>query len=135
MTQRNKFKAVIYAFLLVIAISLLVWFMLYNAAVSRDLQRLGDLRIIQAQLADYYAKYNTYIIPGCQPGAAVNTCGGQGARRLSLSGIVDPTNDRGYQYTFGSLNDGEYRVNFGFELGLGNLPAGGYGMTKNGIVK
>ncbi len=135
MTQRNKFKLVVYVFLLAIGGSLAVWLMLYQSALSRDYERLGQLRAVQAELAAYYARFNTYVIPRCSLGAAISACAGEGDRQLPFAQIADPLNSNGYQYTVGAMSDDDYRVNFGLEIGLAGLAPGGYGMTKGGIIK
>jgi hypothetical protein len=134
MRQRTKFKIIIYSILLVIAISLLMVWWSYTRALGRDYQRLADMKLLQVELTDYFTNFNTYKIPECQSNSPVNFCTGKGDRTMAVEGIIDPTSSGSYQYIIGELTDSEYRVYFSFEIGVGGLDAGGYTLTKSGIV-
>ena len=133
MTQRNKFKVFAYSFLLIIALISFFFIWQMNSAKGRDYQRLGDLKQIQQTLADYFFKYNTYQIDGCNPPAVLNTCLGGDERRIDLSRIIDPINARGYQYRIVSLGDDDFEVDFALETDVSGLLKGAHSYTKNGI--
>lgn len=133
MTQRTKFKAVVYVFLLIICLVLLAFVWQYNQSRARDYQRLGDLKQIQQTLADYFFKYNTYQIPGCNPPALVSTCQGEGDRRLYFGRLADPLNERGYQYRIVSLNNEDFEIEFALETEISGLARGLHLYTKSGI--
>jgi len=133
MTQRNKFKVFAYSFLLIIAIIGLVFIWQTNAARGRDYQRLGDLKLVQQELADYFYEFNTYRISGCNPPAAVDSCTGAGDRRINLGQIIDPLNSRGYQYRLISLSDDDFEIEFALETSVAGLAPGAHSYTKNGL--
>lgn len=133
MTQRNKFKAFVYGFLLIIAIVGLAFVWQASQTKGRDYRRLGDLKQIQQIMADYFFKYNTYQIPGCTPPAAVNSCLGEGERRINLSRLVDPLSGSGYQYRIISLSDDDFEIGFVLETAISGLTKGAHSYTKNGL--
>jgi hypothetical protein len=135
MTQRTRFKAVVYVVLIIIAVSLLVWWNGYNSAKSRDYQRLADLEILQSQLTYYFYDFNTYQIPECQIDSLVNYCNGSGDRVVDLRRIVDPINRGMYQYTVNSLLDSDYIISFALETKVAGVVPGAYVLTKKGISK
>ncbi len=133
MTQRTRFKFFAYGLLLIIASIGLAFIWQASQAKGRDYQRLGDLKQIQQVLADYFFKFNTYRIPGCNPPAAVNSCVGEDERRINLGRLVDPLNGRGYQYKIVSLSDDDFEIGFALETTVSGLLKGTYSYTKNGI--
>lgn len=133
MTQRNKFKAVAYSLLLIIAIILSAFIWQYNQAKGRDYQRLGDLKQIQQLLADYFYRYNTYQVAGCKPPAAVDACPGEGEQRSNFGNLADPLSDRGYEYRIIALGDDDFEIGFILETNVSGLLMGEHSYTKNGI--
>jgi len=133
MTQRNKFKAIVYVFLLVAGVVILAFFWQYNQSKARDYQRLGDLKLMQQTLNDYFFRYNTYQIPGCNPPALVSNCRGTGERLINLGGLSDPLGGSGYQYTIVSLGDDDFEIEFALETDVAGLLKGYHLYTKSGI--
>jgi len=134
MTQRTKFKIILYTVLLVIAIALLLVWWSYTRALGRDYQRLADLKLMQVELTDYFANFNTYKIPECQVNSPVNFCTGKNDRTIAVGNITDPTDSGDYRYLVGELSDNNYKIYFSFEIGVGGVAPGGYALTRSGIV-
>lgn len=133
MSQRNVFKIFVYIFLLVIAIGLLVWWVVYNNARSRDYDRLAQIKLLQLELTDYFFEFNTFQIPQCPTDSLVNYCLGRGDRTLAVSGIIDPKNRGNFQFIFEEILQNDFAVSFSLEQGVGGLSAGNYVLTKEGI--
>lgn len=135
MTQRIKFKIVIYAILFIVACLLLSWFYLYNSAKGRDYDRLGDLKLIQGEMSRYLIKYNTYIIPNCQGGSLLNYCIGNQNKIAYFGDVEDPLGSKGFLYIVNGLSNSDYQISFGLETSMGGLKSGNHILTKNGVVK
>lgn len=121
--------------MLIIAISLLIWWIFFNTVRSRDYQRLGDMRVLEAEMNSYYLKYNTYIIPECLEGSLINFCIGNSNRSLSVDRIIDPVNASNLRYSLIQMNDDNFRIEFYLENGVGGLSSGLYALTKEGLGK
>ncbi len=132
MSKHTIFKAIVYLFLLFLAVFALVFWFIYNGEQSRDYQRLGDLKIIQSEMADYFAQYNTYVIPECNPEMTIDQCVGKGDRHLANSKFFDPINSGNYRYIVKSLSDDDFAIQFYLEAGVSKVIPGGYLWTKNG---
>ena len=135
MTQRTKFKITIYLILLIILVSMLIWWMIYNSGRSRDFERLADMKIIEAEMNNYYLKFNTYKIADCPNDTAINFCVGKDSKVLEVSNIIDPLSQLNFQYVVRSLTDDDFQIDFAFEVGVGGLLPGNYSLTKQGINK
>lgn len=135
MTQRTKFKIVLYLILLIIGCILTGWWYGYNSAKARDYVRLGDLKVIQGEMSRYLIKYNTYIIPNCQSGSLLNYCVGNQDKMAHLEKIEDPLGSRGFIYVVNSLSDSDYQISFGLETSIGGLKAGNHILGKSGVLK
>ncbi|MFA5029197.1 MAG: hypothetical protein WC518_00405 [Patescibacteria group bacterium] len=135
MTKRTKFKLIIYLLLLILGITGLILWSIFNAARGRDYKRLGEIKIIEAEFNSYFNKFNTYQVPDCSPPMLVNYCSGKGERVLAIDTIVDPVNKGNFQYLVSSLSDDNFRVDFSLEMGIGTLAAGNYLLTRQGISK
>jgi len=133
MKARLRFKIIAYSLLLVILLALVIWFWQYNSAQARDYTRLADLKVAQAQLSDYYLKFNTFIIPYCQTPLTLSDCQGKDRQKISLSDLVDPLNTGSYRYDLVYLGEDNFQINFALEIGAGGLKAGAYKMTKVGV--
>ncbi len=126
-------KIIIYSTLLIIAVSLLIWWNFFNVIRARDYQRLGDMRVLESEMNSYYIKYNTYIVPECLGGSLINFCTGNSDRPLNVSTIVDPINLNSLRYVVGQMHDDNFKVEFNLEGGVGGLPSGIYTLTREGL--
>ena len=135
MTQRTKFKIILYSILFVIACLSVGWWYFYNLSKERDYVRLGDLKLIQGEMSRYLLKFNTYIIPGCQSGFSLNYCIGSENNQTYFNQIQDPLNARGFNYIVNDLSENDYQISFGLETSIGGLKPGNHILTKNGVVK
>ncbi len=135
MTQRTKFKIIVYLILFAIACTLVFWWSAYNDAKARDYERLGDLKTIQGELSRYFLKYNTYVVSGCQGGALINSCAGDLDRPAYLGKLIDPLSLNGFSYVVNDLSDSDYQISFGLETSIGGLKPGNHILSKNGVVK
>lgn len=133
MPRKRKIKIIIYTVLLVISLSLLVWWFFYNSVRVRDYQRLGDMRVLESELNSYFFKFNTYIIPECSAGSLVNFCTGKNDKILNVAGIIDPVNMDNLRYTFSEISDNNFKVEFYLEAGLLELPSGKYVLSREGL--
>lgn len=133
MPKRKKIKIIIYVILLVVAAALLTWWFFYNSTKARDYQRLGDMRVLEAQMNSYFFKFNTYVIPECGEGSLINFCVGQGDKSLHIASIIDPVNFDNLRYVITQMTDDNFRVEFYLESGLQGLPSGKYALTKEGL--
>jgi len=132
MTQRTKFKIIVYVLLLAIAAVLLAWFSMAMSAKARDYQRLSDLKIIQAKFTAYYFKHNTYRIDACNENSMVNSCSND---QIDLSKHLDPSGSGIYKYVIYSLSDTDYQIGFALETKMGGLMLGGHIYSKEGVIK
>ncbi len=112
--------------LLILGLVFLVWWFFYNSAKGRDYQRLGEIKVIEGAMNGYFLKFNTYVVPGCNPNMDLMECKGQGDRVLNLGKTK-------YKYTVSEMSDQDFRLNFTFEIGLAGLPSGVYVLTKEGL--
>ena len=133
MTQRTKFKIVVYVLLFIIACLVLAWFGIKIAQKSRDYQRLGDLKVIQSSLSSYYLKYNTYKVPGCNDNSLLSNCVAKG--EVDFSGLKDPKNNGIYRYVIYNLSDSDYQIGFSLESKTASVEPGGHIYGKNGLVE
>lgn len=128
MAKITKIKYAIYAVLLIIGLSFLIWWFFYNFAKGKDYQRLGEAKVIEGAMNGYFLKFNTYIIPGCKPGMDLAECQGKGDRVLDLN-----LGSEKFKYTVSEMSDDNFRINFTFEIGIAGLPSGVYVLTKEGL--
>lgn len=135
MGKRLKLKLLIYTILAVILVAVLWWWIAYNQGKTRDYKRLADIKVIQAELTEYYRRFNTYKIPECQGNSLVNFCVGKGDQAVGFQAIIDPLNSGAYQYIVDSLLDNDYIISFSLERGMVGVPAGNYVLTKEGVGK
>ena len=133
MTQRTYFKLGVYSILLIAVVIFYLWWLSFNASRYRDYERLGDMRVLQAVLADYYGKFNTYNIPQCIIGSTINVCLGNDSMPLAVSSFKDPLNSDSYRYIVSSLSDNDFQIDFYFEKNIAGFPLGHHSLTKNGI--
>lgn len=132
--MNNKIaKIAVYVFLLIVAIGLLIWWLNYNFMKSRDYERLAEMKVLQAQMIDYYRHFNTYQIDGCQAEMPVNLCVGAAGRQVAVDKLIDPINKKPFQYLVNELTDNDFSVRFSLETSVAGLPAGQRVLTKNGI--
>ncbi len=134
MLTRTRFKLIVYLILLLIALSVLLWWFLYSGAKSRDYERLADMKILQSELALYFFRFNTYQIPRCALESVISSCGDSGTL-TSLRQLADLLSQNGYQYFVKNLSEDNFAVSFSLETGIGGLPAGTYLMTKEGVKR
>lgn len=135
MTQRRRFKIIIYSILLIAAIGSYVWWLNFNWAKERDYDRIADMRALQSELLIYYSKFNTFRIPGCSDGMLINFCQGNDKQSVGVESLVDPLNVGSYQYAVDQLLDNDFRISFAIETSLPNMPPGKYIITKSAIVR
>lgn len=135
MVKKGVRKILIYIFLLIIVLGVFVWWLNDDWAKGRDYRRLADMKILQAELAGFYGQFNTYKIPECQPGSAVNLCAGRNGRVVKTDGLIDPINKSPFQYTINELADDNFSIGFVLETAVAGLSAGRHILTKNGISK
>lgn len=133
MPQRTKFKIAVYAVLFVIAVTLLVWLTLFLSAQSRDYGRLADMRLAQAEMADYFLQFNTFEVAECSVGSLLNFCQGRDGVAANLANLADPVNKGEFQYLLADASADNFRIDFSLEAGAGGLPAGSYSITKGGF--
>ncbi|MFA5047491.1 MAG: hypothetical protein WC516_00450 [Patescibacteria group bacterium] len=133
MTQRTYFKIGVYFFLFIVAVVFYLWWLSYNAQRYRDYERLGDLRVLQAIMTDYYGKFNTYVVPQCVVGSAISSCLGNNFLPLAVDNLKDPIDSGSYKYLVGSLSDSDFQIDFSFEQDTAGSLAGRHMLTKNGI--
>jgi type II secretory pathway pseudopilin PulG len=133
MTQRTKFKIVVYVILAVILLAVLIWLFVYDLAKIRDYNRLADMRLAQAEIIDYFLKFNTYQVAGCTVGSLLNFCAGRDGFGDQLERLADPLNKDGYQYIISDMSADNFRLDFFLEVGAGGLSAGNYSITKSGF--
>jgi type II secretory pathway pseudopilin PulG len=135
MNARFRFKIIVYLILAILAVSLLIWWLMFGAAKGRDWRRLADIKLIEGELNSYFLKFNTYIIPECPDDSLINYCLGQDKRRLNFAALVDPKNKAPFQYVMRAMTEDNFRLDFALEAGIGGLPAGNYSLSKEGIRK
>lgn len=135
MFQRARFKLIAYVALFIIALAVLSWWFSYNRAKGRDYERLVEMKVLAAQLNNYFFHFNTYQIPQCQVNTLVNFCLGKNGRIIKIDHLIDPINKNQFQYLVSDLSDDNFQVNFAFEVGVGGLRKGNYVLTKEGISK
>lgn len=128
MNRRTRFKLGLYLVLLIISISLLVWFWVYNVAKIRDLERLADMRTTQAYFNIYFYHHNTYVLDQCSVNTPINFCG-------LNSALIDPVNNGVFQYIVKDLSLENYRIDFALEVGVAGLTPGIYSLDKEGIKR
>lgn len=133
MIQRTKFKLAVYAALLVIFLSVLVWLVFFNLARSRDYRRLADMRLAQAELMDYFLQFNTFMVDECQVGSLLNFCQGRDGYGDNLATLIDPVNESDFQYMVSDLSADNFRIDFSLEVGASGLSAGNYALTVAGF--
>ena len=133
MTQRTKFKLVIYFILLMIGISLVIWLFLHNNAVKRDYERISDMRQLQSRWLEYFGKFSTFEVPDCNVGRLISSCTGNNERLLDVSGLNDPLGKDQYYYVLEDLSQLDFTVGFYLETKIGNLLPGKYLLTSQGI--
>ena len=133
MTQRTYFKLSVYSVLLVVTVIFYIWWLSFNNSRYRDYERLGDLKVIQAVMADYFAQFNTYDIPQCIVGSAINTCSGDDFGPLAALGLKDPINSGSYRYVMSSFSANDFQIDFSFENNISGLAAGRHSLTQSGI--
>ena len=105
------------------------------AAKGRDYERIGDMKVLQYEMINYYSRFNTYIIPECSSNSLINFCSGAGDRVLNVSSISDPLASGKYNYVVGFLAEDDFSINFSLERGVNGIPPGDYVLTKNGIAR
>ncbi|MEK7167517.1 MAG: hypothetical protein AAB791_00765 [Patescibacteria group bacterium] len=128
MAKITKIKYAIYAVLLILGLVFLVWWFFYNSAKGRDYQRLGEAKVIESAMNDYFLEFNTYAVPGCNSNMDLMECQGQGDRILKINQLK-------YKYTVSEMSEENFRINFTFEIGVAGLPSGVYVLTKEGLGK
>jgi len=135
MNQRLKFKIAIYSLLAILVLTALIFWVWFAQGWQRDFQRLGDLKLIQSAMSDYYLKTGTYVLPNCPAGALIGDCLLKKNNGPINNNITDPLNTDIYRYVVGSLGEDFFEVNFALEAGLNNVPAGRYILSKEGVKK
>jgi len=130
---RKTKKIIVYSILLIIAIALLSWWFFYNSVRSRDFERLGDMRVLEAEMNSYFFRFNTYQIPECREGSLINFCLGQGDNGLKVAGLIDPVNTSNLRYILTEMTADNFRVEFYLESNLLGLASGKYALTKEGL--
>ena len=133
MPKRIKIKIIIYSALLIIISAFLVWWFNFNATRARDYQRLGDMRVLEAEMNRYFFKFNTYKIPECGEGSIINFCVGAGEKTVNIKDIIDPVNANSFRYVVTQMADDNFRLEFYLEGDLAGLPSGQYALTKEGL--
>lgn len=133
LTKRQKIKIIIYSALLLIFIISLVWWFYYNTLRIRDYQRLGDMRILEAEMNDYFFKFNTYQVPGCSDGMLINFCTGREGQMLNVSSLIDPVNSDSSRYQLVQMTNDDFRLEFYLETRIAGLSSGKYALTKAGL--
>jgi hypothetical protein len=133
MPKRTKIKFIIYAVLFVLATITLVWWFVFNSTRVRDYQRLGDMRVLEAEMNAYFFKFNTYKIPECTSGSVLNFCTGRGDNTISVGNLVDPISSENLRYIVTEMSDNGFRVEFYLEGGLLELQKGKYALTRDGL--
>lgn len=133
MSPRHLLKLIIYLILAIAAITLLIWWQIFNAAVGRDLIRLAQMRELQATWLRYYSRFNTFVVPGCASGQKINICLGEGERRLAAGKFIDPKNFGQYIYQVAEMGEDNFQIDFFLERGAADLLAGQYYLDKEGI--
>lgn len=134
MHKRTTIKIIIYVALLLIIFGVLTWWFMFNATRARDYQRLGDMRVLESEMNNYFFKFNTYIVPECPVGSPVNFCVGRDGEVLSnVSNLIDPINSESLRYIVSELSDENFRVEFYLEGGVAGLSSGRYALTKEGL--
>lgn len=133
MTQKQNIKIIIYVVLLITAVSLLVWWFIYNSIRIKDYQRLGDMRILESEMNIYFLKFNTYKIPECSEGMLINFCTGRSGQSPNVSTLIDPVNTDSLRYVLTEMTDDNFRVEFYLESGLLGLTSGKYALTNEGL--
>ena len=130
---RKTQKIIIYSVLLIIAIALLIWWIFFNSTRAKDYERLGDMRVLEAEMNSYFFKFNTYRVSECLEGSLINFCVGVGDRTLRVANIIDPVNLNNLRYILTEMTDDNFRVEFYLESGLHGLSSGKYALTKEGL--
>lgn len=133
MTKITAVKTLAYAFLLIIVIGGLIGWLIWNGGRQRDLERLADLKIIQAQLAGYYSRFSTYQVEGCSIGQAAAKCFPAIFSGVDQGVFNDPINSDNYQYIISEMSATDFGLSFSLERGVGDLPAGSYMLAKAGV--
>ena len=135
MFKRTRLKIIIYSSLFIISLAVLVWWFFYNSTRARDYERLGDMRVLEAEMNRYFFKFNTYQIPECGEGSVINFCVGAGDKSINVKDIIDPVNLNNLRYVVAQMADNNFRVEFYLEGSLAGLPSGQYALTKEGLGK
>lgn len=135
MLQAQKIKIAIYSLVFLILI-IAVWFSsAIFAGQARDYERLGDLKVWQDILEQYYFDYGTYQVAGCQAGMTLAQCLQEQSDKVRINTKEDPINSGNYRYVVGSLGDSDYEIKFSLESGVNGLAPGQYVWTRNGLKK
>lgn len=132
MTQRSKFKIIVYSLLFIIACILLFWFISFMSAKSRDLQRLADLKVVQAKFTQYFYKNNNFKVPNCTSKSSVSACRDGD---IDFAGINDPLNKGIYKYIIFDLSESNFQILFALETEIGGLKPGEHIYGKEGVIK
>ncbi len=131
MKVNKRLKIIFYLFFFFIILSLLILWIYFAKAWSRDYQRIGDLKIIQENFNYYHVRNGTFIIDNCQLDEDISNC----FFKIFPSSISDPLNTGDNRYLVRRLYEDDYEIEFSLEVGVNELGPGKYILTKDGIRK